>query len=174
MCEFYKCAPEPYIGARDHMMDDCVHSIDTVRWMCGGSVTDVESHCKRIGTPDINWIMATLQFDNGSTGYVVNSWTSGRRVLRVQMHAPGVYTDAEVEAKAYLYSDGDYDGVEYDTKQVAGSDEFYVYAGFYAKNCEFIESLRAGKELTSSPFSDCLETMEVAETILGQALLWGD
>jgi virulence factor len=119
VCEFFKYSPEPFINARDHMLDDCTHSIDTVRWMCGGEVVEVDSQCKRIGTPDINWIGATIQFDNDSTGYVVNSWSSGRRVFRVQMHAPGIYTDAEVEAKAFLYENGDYNGVEYDTREVA-------------------------------------------------------
>jgi predicted dehydrogenase len=174
LCEFFKCNMDPYLNARDHMMDDGTHAIDTVRWMCGGEVVEVESHCKRIGVPDINWIGATLHFDNGSTGFVINSWSSGRRVFRVQMHAPGIYTDAEVEGKAYLYADGDYKGVEYDTKEVAGSDEIYVYGGFRAKNREFIDSLLEGKELTSSPFSDCVKTIEVAETILAQALLYGE
>ena len=173
VCEFFKCNMEPYLNTRDHMMDDGTHAIDTVRWMCGGEVVEVESHCKRIGVPDINWIGATLYFDNGSTGFVINSWSSGRRVFRVQMHAPGIYTDAEVEGKAYLYADGDYDGVEYDTKEVAGSDEIYVYGGFRAKNREFIDSLLEGQELTSSPFGDCVKTIEVAETILAQALLYG-
>ena len=174
VCEFFKCTPEPYLDARDHMMDDCTHAIDTVRWMCGGEVIDVDAHCKRVGTPDINWIGATLHFDNGSSGFVVNSWSSGRRVLRVQMHAPGIYTDAEVEGKAYLYADGDYDGVEYDTKEVAGSDDVRVFGGFETKNREFIDSLKTGKEKTSSPFHDCVKTMEVAEIILAQALLNGE
>ena len=96
VCEFFKCNQIPFLGIVDHMMDDCTHSIDTVRWMCGGDVLEVESHCKRIETPDINWIGATLHFDNGSTGYVINSWSSGRRVFRVQMHGLGIYVDAEV------------------------------------------------------------------------------
>ena len=153
------------------MMDDCTHSIDTVRWMCEGDVVKVQSHCMRVGTPDINWIGATLYFDNGSVGSLINSWTSGRRVFRVQMHAPGIYTDAEVEGKAYLYADGNYEGVEYDTKQVAGSNELYIYGGFQAKNREFIDSIKTGSDRTSSPFRDCVKTMEVAETILAQVLL---
>lgn len=173
VCEFYKHNPEPLLGARDHMMDDCVHSIDTVRWMCGGEVVKVDSHCKRVGTPDINWIGAMLHFDNDSTGYVINSWSSGRRVFRVQMHAPCIYVDAEVEGKAVLYADGDYKGVEFDTKEVAGSDDIRIFGGFQAKNREFIDSLKAGKEMTSSPFCDCVKTMEVAEIILAQALLKG-
>jgi predicted dehydrogenase len=173
-CEFYKQVIRPYHMARDHMMDDCTHSIDTVRWMCGGEVTAVESHCKRIQVPDINWIGATLHFDNGSTGFVINSWCSGRRVFRVQMHAPGIGVDAEVEGKAYLYADNHYEGVAYDTKDVAGSNEGYVFGGFRAKNREFIDSLKAGREVTSSPFRDCVKTMKVAETILAQALLRGE
>ncbi len=38
---------------------------------------------------------------------------------------------------------------------------------------EFIDSLKAGREMTSSPFSDCVKTMAVAEEILGQALMQG-
>jgi len=171
VCEFFKCNQKPALMAAGHMMDDCTHSIDTVRWMCGGEVVGVESECKRLGTPDINWIGATLHFDNGATGYLVNTWASGRRVFRVQMHAPGIYTDAEVENQAWLYTDGDYEGVAYDTKQVAGSDELYVYGGFRAKNREFIDSLKTGVPMTSSPFSDTLKTMRIAEQILAQSVL---
>jgi predicted dehydrogenase len=162
------------VGARDHMMDDCTHAIDTVRWMCGGEVVAIEGHCRRIGTPDINWIGATLSFDNGAVGYLVTSWTSGRRVFRVQMHAPGIYADAEVEGTARVYADGDYKGVEYDCRGVAGSEDLYVYGGFQAKSREFIDSLKSGVEVTSSPFRDCVKTMAVAEKILAQALLRGD
>jgi virulence factor len=66
-CDFYKHGPNSFLGARDRMLDDCVHAIDTVRWMCGGQVVEIESRCKRIGTPDINSIGATLHFDNGPT-----------------------------------------------------------------------------------------------------------
>jgi predicted dehydrogenase len=172
--EFFKCSIRPMLNARDHMMDDCTHSVDTARWICGGEVVAVESNCKRIGVPDINWIGAMLHFDNGSTAFVVNSWSSGRRVFRVQMHAPGICTDAEVEAKAYLYADGDYQGKVFDTREVAGSDELYVFGGFRAKNREFIDSIRTGRELTSSPFRDTVKTMEVCEAILAQALLNGE
>lgn len=174
ICEFFKYAITPALMAPAHMMDDCTHSIDTVRWMCGGEVVNIESHCKRIGVPDINWIGATLHFDNGSTGYVINSWASGRRIFRVQMHAPGIYTDAEVEGKAYLYVEGDYKGIMYDTKEVAHSDKPFIYGGFQAKNREFIDSIKTGKDVTSSPFRDCIKTMEVAEKILAKAVLNGE
>ena len=169
-CAFFKCEPKPYLEARDHMMDDGVHAIDTLRWLCGGEVVDVQSHCKRIGTPDINFISALLHFDNGATGVMLNSWTSGRRIFKVEMHAPGICAEAEHENKGRLFADGDTKGIEFDTRQVAGSNENYVFGGFQAKNREFIDAVK-NKTLPSSHFGDAIKTMEVAERILAQTLL---
>lgn len=170
VCTFYKCSIEPFLGARDHMMDDGVHAIDTLRWMCGGSVIGIDSVCRRILVPDINFIMALLRFDNGAVGVMMNSWTSGRRVFRVEMHAPGVCVEAEHEGKGVIYADGDTQGIVYDTREVAGSDEVYVFGGFRAKNREFIDAVKSGAQ-PGSHFGDAVKTMEVAEKILAQALL---
>ena len=167
--EFFKYDVTPMLGARDRMLDDGTHAIDTARWICGGEVVRVESQCKRIGVPDINWIGAMLHFDNGSTCFVTCSWSSGRRVFRAQMHAPGGYADIEVEGDAHLYLEGNYAGETFNTKDVAGSDQNYVYGGFRAKNREFIDSLKTGKDVCSSPFRDTVKTMRVCQTILSQA-----
>jgi len=170
ICRFYKHLPTPFCGARDHMMDDCVHAIDTVRWMCGGEVVRVESQCRRIGTPDINFILATLTFDTGAVGVVINNWTSGKRIFAIEMHAPGIFIEAEHEGESRVYTDGDLEPTIYDARQSAGSDEFYVYGGFQAKSREFIDALEGGP-LPSSHFGDALVTMEIAEEILSQSLL---
>ncbi|HEY3282095.1 MAG TPA: Gfo/Idh/MocA family oxidoreductase [Armatimonadota bacterium] len=173
VCEFYKHAPEPFLGARDHMMDDGVHAIDTLRWMCGGEVVGIESTTRRVGTPDINFLQATLHFDNGATGLMLNSWTSGRRVFRVQMHAPGICAEADLEGRATLYADGDTQGIPSTAQEAAGSDQLFVYGGFQAKNREFLDAVRAGTQ-PASCFADALKTMEVAERILAQGLLGAD
>jgi predicted dehydrogenase len=170
LCSFYKNAIHPYLNARDHMLDDGVHAIDTLRWMCGGEVIEVESTTRRVQVPDINFIIATLHFNNGSTGIMLNSWTSGRRIFKVEMHAPGICVEAEHENKGYLFADGDTQGVMYDTREVAGSTDLFVFGGFQAKNREFIDALKNGQQPSSS-FADALKTMEVAETILAQSLL---
>jgi predicted dehydrogenase len=169
-CAFYKYEIRPYLQARDHMMDDGVHAIDTLRWICGGEVVAIHSVTKRIQTPDINFISALLEFDSGALGVLLNSWSSGRRIFRVEMHAPGIAVEAEHEGKGRLYADGDTQGVEYDTRVVAGSDELFVYGGFQAKNRQFIDAVRQGVQPPSN-FADAIKTMEVAETILAQALL---
>jgi virulence factor len=173
VCEFYKCHPEPYLDARDHMMDDGVHAIDTLRWICGGEVVEVQSVTRRIGVPDINFFSALLRFDNGATGVLMNSWTSGRRTFRVQMHAPGICAEAEHEGRGVLYADGDTAGVAYDTREVAGSGELYVYGGFRDKNREFIDAIKTRGQ-PGSNFADAVKTMAIAESILAQSTLRGD
>lgn len=170
VCRFYKCMIVPYLDARDHMMDDGVHAIDTLRWLCGGQVVGIESITRRVLVPDINFIIATLRFDNGAVGVMMNSWTSGRRIFAVEMHAPGICVEAEHEGKGILYADGDTKGVVCDTREVAGSDQLFVFGGFQAKNREFIDCVRAGTQPQSN-FSDAVKTMEVAERILAQSLL---
>ena len=168
VCEFTKCSPEPTVGPRDHMMDDGVHAIDTLRWLCGGEVAEIQSITRRVGVPDINFIAALLTFDNGATGVLLNSWTSGRRVFRVQMHAPCISVEAEHEREGVLYADGDTNGRRYDTRAVAGSDELFVFGGFQAKNREFMDAVKSGGQ-PASHFGDALKTMEVADRMLGQS-----
>ena len=172
VCSFYKCNAEPFLGARDHMMDDGVHALDTLRWLCGGEVGEIESLTRRVLVPDVNFLAALLHFDNGATGVLLNSWTSGRRIFRVEMHAPGICAEADPETQGRLYADGDTEGQLFETREVAKSEELFVFGGFQAKHREFVECLRA-KRQPGSNFADALHTMEVAERILAANLLAG-
>ena len=49
---------------------------------------------------------------------------------------------------------------------VSGSDQFYIYGGFQAKNREFIDALKDNSQ-PQSCFADAVKTMEVAETDSG-------
>jgi virulence factor len=171
--EFYKFDIAAMHGARDRMLDDYTHAVDTARWICGGEVVKIESYCRRIIVPDINWIGATLCFDNGISCFVIGNWTSGRRVFRVSMHAPGIWAETDPEKEAFLYTDGNYEGIRFDARETAGSSEFYVYGGFQRKSIEFIDSILTGVDQTSSPFRDTVKTMEICEKILAMALLDG-
>ena len=64
-------------------------------------------------------------------------------------------------------------GVEYDCFEVAGGTTKWEEFGFRDKNLEFIDSLKTGEDVTTSPFRDCIKTMEIAEKILAMALLNG-
>ena len=172
VCEFYKYEPKPFVNARDHMMDDGVHAIDTLRWLCSGEVVGVEATARRMGTPDLNYFTVLLHFDNGATGVWMSNWNSGRRIFRVAMHAPGICAESELEQHGTLYAGGDTQGVHYTARDVAGSDELHIVAGFQAKNRQFIDAVQTRTPPASS-FADALKTMEVAETVLAQARLRG-
>lgn len=171
LCKFYKCEVGRSVwGARDHMMDDCIHSIDTLRWLCGSQVAEVESRTRRVGTVDINFISAVLHFQNGAVGHLINSWSSGKRIFAVEMHAPGIFAEAEHEVGGTLYADGDLEGVQYSPQQEAGCDEFYAYTGVLEAAREFAAACLGGGQ-PAACFEETLKSMKVAEIILAQSLL---
>jgi len=168
--EFIKNASDPFLCARDHMLDDGVHAIDTLRSICEGEVVEIHCITKRIGVPDLNFITATLTFDSGAIGQMHCNWTSGCRAFRVELHAPSICARADLEGKGYLYQDGNTDGIELDARQIAGSDDRIIYCGFLAKIKEFLSCVQTA-QLPSSNFSDALKTHIVAEKILAKDLL---
>jgi predicted dehydrogenase len=170
MCKFYKYLIEPYTCARDHMMDDAVHAIDTIRWMCGGELAELSSHMRAFTTPDYNIINAMMTFDNGSAGILMNNWTSGKRIFGVEMHAPGIYVEAEHETGAYIYRDGSLEPEFISAEEAAKSGEYYAHSGLVNKTRDFIDCCRS-KKPCESDFADAYKTMEIAEKILAQTLL---
>jgi hypothetical protein len=82
------------------------------------------------------------------------------------MHSPGICAEVELEKEAFLYADGNYEGFRTDTREIAGSNELFVFGGFQNKSIEFINSILSGEEKTSSPFGDVLKTMKVCYEIL--------
>jgi predicted dehydrogenase len=152
------------------MYDDCVHAIDTVRWMNGGECIGIQSKMKSVGVPDLNFITAILTFDNGSTGIIINSWSSGKRIFSVEMHAPGIYVEAEHEDKAYVWKDGNLTPEIYKTEEVAGSDQYFISSGVQLKARNFVDCCRS-KQLCDSAFQDAIKTVRIAEKILAQNTL---
>jgi predicted dehydrogenase len=171
VCKFYKSNIEDFLGARDHMMDDSVHAIDTLRWIAGSEVVKVDSITKRIGgTVDINFIMAQLSFANGCVGHLMNNWSSGKRIFAVEIHAPGIFVEAEHETKGFMYTDGNLEPQVFDTVEVAGSKENYVFTGVLAAAGDFVNCCLNGAQPMAS-FENTLNTMKVAEVILAQSLI---
>lgn len=181
---YIKYVPGPDLRAMAQMMANGVHVIDTLRWMCGGEVVEVQSATRRVRAPDINLMSATLRFDNGAIGMMVASFSTGRHAFRLEMHGYGISAECIIEGagtfqgqgreeRGTLYPHDSPQGVPYDARDVAGSDDFAVFCGYRAKSREFIDALKSGTQ-PASCFADGLKTMEVAETILAQAHLQGD
>jgi predicted dehydrogenase len=170
VCKFYKSDIRDFLGARDHMMDDTVHSLDTLRWMAGSEITTIHSATNRVGTVDINMIMAQITFANGCVGHLMNNWSSGKRIFAVEMHAPGIYVEAEHETKGYMFTGGNLTPQVFDTAETAGSGEAHVYTGVRAAAEDFVNCcLEGGRPMAC--FENTVNTMKAAEVILAQSLL---
>lgn len=170
VCRFYKYAPIPYFGSSGHILDDTVHSIDTLRWICGGEVVSVQSHVMRRCVPDINFVAGIIEFNNGSTGVLINSWISGKREFSVEMHAPGIYAQVEHEVGGMLYTNGNLTPRVFDPCEEARSSAPCDYTGVTALCRSFARAIKKGTP-TSSPFEDAFKTMQVAFDFLAQAHL---
>jgi len=171
VCKFYKSEIGDYLGASDHMMDDAFHAIDTLRWMAGSEVVKADSFTNRIcGTVDINLIMAQLTFANGCVGHLMSNWATGKRIFAVEMHAPGIFVEAEHETKGFVFTDGNLTPQIFDAAEVAGSRENYIFTGVLAAAEDFVNCcLNGGQPMAS--FESTLNTMKVAEYILAQSLI---
>jgi predicted dehydrogenase len=171
VCKFYKNEIKDMMGARDHMMDDSVHAIDTLRWIAGSEVVKVDSVTKRIGgTVDINFIMAQLSFANGCVGHLMNNWSSGKRIFAVEMHAPGIFVEAEHETRGFMYTDGNLEPKIFDAAEAGGSKENHIFTGVLAAAEDFVNCCQNGGQPMAS-FENTINTMKVAELILAQSLI---
>lgn len=170
VCKFYKFEITPYTNARDRLIDDGIHAVDTIRWMCGGELTGLSSNMRSFMVPDYNIINAMMTFDNGSVGILMNNWSSGKRIFGVEMHAPGIYVEAEHEVGANIYRDGSLTPEFISAEESAGGSEYYIHSGLVNKTRDFIDCCRS-KKPCGSDFNDAHKTMEIAEKILAQTIL---
>jgi virulence factor len=182
-CTYVKYVPGADVRATGQMIQNGVHVIDTLRWMCGGEVAEVQSMTRCVNAPDINFMTATIRFDNGAVGIMTSSYSTGRHVFSLEMHGVGISALANAEGWGtysgkecrgdecgHLYPHDQPQGIAYDARQVAGSDEFYIWGGFQAKHRDFIDCVKSGQQ-PESHFGDAVKTMEVADAILAQAHL---
>jgi hypothetical protein len=131
-----------------------------------------------------NWSKKKYEIKESEEEHFTKNETIDQKFNRVSKYVHSLRTapynqelEEEMSALADFFpsqkKDGDTEGIKYDTKQVAGSEEFYVFCGFQQKTQEFVDSISTGIEKTTSPFRDTLKTMEVCEKILSQALIEG-
>jgi len=169
---FYKHEFGPKLTAWDRVLDDATHAIDTLRWLCGGDLIDLQVRAARHGVPDINFLTTTLAFDTGATGQAHLNWCSGRRIFSIDLHARGVAAEIDTEGDVVLFEQNDATGVRTSSQALAGSDEFFIFGGFQAKDREFIDAVR-DRALPSSHFGDARRTMEIVHRILATITLAG-
>jgi predicted dehydrogenase len=169
---FYKhhFAGAYYKGAVDILTSDCIHAVDTLRWMAGGDVTDVVGDVRYLCEETYaNSFNALMRFDNDCSGVLLGNWCVGKRVHTFEMHARGISAFVDCNSIAHVYRDNQEEGVTLSATEVAGSEENRVFYGFEAQSRHFIDCVKTGAEPSSS-MQDAVKTMELVDAIYQTSL----
>jgi virulence factor len=152
-----------YNGALDILTSDCIHAVDTLRFL-GGEVKRVVSSIKSLGMNYDVSFNALMELSNGGTGVLLGNWRTGGRIHQFEMHARGISAFVNPDFEAVIHRDGSLFAEKLDTKEVAGSPDNYKYYGFWGENRHFIDCVKSGQEPETS-FADAVRTMELVDAI---------
>ena len=171
VCEFYKCAPEAMVGARGHAGRRRARH----RYVA----MDVRRGGRRRREPMPTHWRSRYKLDRGHAVFRERlSGLSAEQLGERPARIPG--GDARAGYRGGRRAGGHGQdcapmattkGNASTPKRSPGATSSSCTGGSRAKHREFIDVLRGRADRPSSPFSDTVKTMEVAETILAQALL---
>jgi len=152
-----------YGGAIDILYCDCIHAVDAIRWMAGGEVKSVASDVRCLHSEFETSYYALITFENDVTGVLLGNWKTGGRVFSVEMHSYGASAFVDPDEGGVLTVDGEKQ--QFNTEEVAGSDEQCVSHGFYQENRHFIDCVKSGQQPINN-LDDAIKTMELVDMIV--------
>lgn len=181
---FMKCGAAAFDqGGMSAFPCDSIHAVDLVRWMAGGRPVSAATVVGQSNDVVTNRWNSIVRFDNDVTGVIKTNYQTGGRCHTFEMHGPGAsafinlgFGGADCDARILMtdgksgYSlaatgPGGYGIQEIDGKQLAGSDEYYRYYGFYQEAEHFVQCVREGKEPETN-IEDAVRTFELVEMVL--------
>lgn len=162
-----------YDGAIDPLTSDGIHAVDTLRWLCGGEVEDVDVRVRRLGVsgPVANAYTALVSFSTGAVGTVHYNLATGRRIFRTEFSSQNATAYVDADRESWFVADGS-------EPQVVSSQEFgrpaakagevlaeRHWLGFWHEHRHFVDCLGSGDQ-PGSNFADAVQSMELVERIL--------
>lgn len=158
---FLKNGPASFFGGSvSSFVSDSIHAVDLMRWIAGGTPVKAATIQGQVEDEVPNSWNAVIGFDNGVTGIVKANYKAGGRIHTFEIHGPGasafinlgfgpVMAKAEilVHSGNPMYSAAS-QGVQkqerivLDGIELAGSDQFHRFYGFYQEDKAFLESVR--------------------------------
>ena len=169
-------------GGVSALRSDTIHAVDLVRWMADGTPEAAATVEAQIDDVVPNAWSSVIRFDNGVTGVLRASYQAGGRSHTFEAHGSGASAfinlglgGADCEARVLVakgkagYSLAASGAAELgrttiDGKELAGSDQFYRYYGFYQEDEHFLDCVRRGVEPETS-IADAVKTFELVELI---------
>lgn len=180
---FYKNSSAAfYDGCSSAYTCDMVHTVDLIRHIAGAPARQAVKLTARYGdSPVDNAWNALIAFENGISATAHANYATGGRVHGFAIHgaAASAYIDlgfgTEACSAKILYcvngtfsmasgGAGEQNIELLDGKQIAESERYYRYYGYYSEDKMFIEALLEGKRVPCDA-QDAVETMRLMEQI---------
>jgi predicted dehydrogenase len=181
---FYKFGSAAFDkGSLTSFESDTIHAVDLVRWLGGGMPVDARTIEAQYEDEVVNAWNSVARFDNGVTALVKANYRVGGRVHRFELHGPGASAfinlgmgAAQCEAMLLTHGGGsqyslaagaasDSGNAIISGTELAGSDQFYRFYGFYFEDRHFIDCVRNRTEPETS-IQDAVKSFQYVDMIL--------
>lgn len=153
-----------YDGATDILTCDVIHSVDLLRFLCGGEVKKVVSDVRSLYAEYDNSFNAMIKFDTGAVGFLNTNWVAGKRIFSAEMHGKGISGYVDPEKKALIYQENKEEPLVITGEEICNSKDNHKIFGFYNENRHFIDCLKTKKQPLTN-LRESLKTMELVELI---------
>jgi predicted dehydrogenase len=174
-------------GSLNAFTSDTVHCVDLLRWLTRSEPEEMATVRASYEEPHENAWNALVRFQNGATGTVRANYRIGGRIHSFEIHGPGATAMIDLGlggfgCRATLLFGNDREGyslssrgsgrpeiVELDGMEIAGSDEFPRYYGFFQEDEDFIRCVREA-DTPDADIKDAARTMGFVEALLKASL----
>jgi predicted dehydrogenase len=169
---FFKNGPASFFeGSISAFASDSIHAVDLLRWFAGGTAVKAATIQGQVDDVVPNSWNAVIGFDNGVTGILKANYKTGGRIHTFEIHGPGAsafinlgFGALTAKAEILVHSGNpmysaasqgaqSQEHIVLDGMELAGSDQFYRYYGFYQEDKAFLECVRT----RTQPLSDISE-----------------
>ena len=147
------------------LLDDVIHAVDFVRYMCGGEATEVHAFQDTFFTDWRNCYNGLIKFSTGAVGFVSGNRSSGARILRFEVHGRGIGAEIDMPFSARVWA-AKGDPLVLTGAELMGSKNVQDYEGTLHIHREFAAAIAEGRPALTS-FQECLGTMRLIEALEG-------
>ena len=147
------------------LLDDIIHAVDFVRYMCGGEHTEVHAFQDMLFTDWRNSYNGLIRFSTGAVGFVSGNRASGARMLRFEVHGKGIGAEIDMPESARIWTSKK-DPLVITGAQLTNSDNEKDYEGTLHIHREFLDAIHEGRQALTN-FRECVGTMRLVEALEG-------
>jgi predicted dehydrogenase len=171
MClgEFHKnllTFPGPQYGVST-LLDDVIHAVDFVTYMCGGEAQEVYALQDRFFADWKNCYNGLVRYSTGAVGVISGNRAAGARYLRHEVHGRGISVYLRLPEQAEVWMDNEDKPIILRGAEIVGSDDKLTYDGTLAMNQHLVECIASGAEPLTS-LQNVANTMRLLDAMEGE------